>query len=111
MEETEMLNSKDDWDDHNNGSNSWLDKCRQLFSKKATFPNVVDNSYHNSQLTAAGSWVRLVRVRQTVSDDEQDGDSRDDLEDLDNELYCGEYRLPELRIEIKDDKASQIPIT
>ena len=52
-----------------------------------------------------------MRVRQTVSDDEQDGDSRDDLEDLDNELYCGEYRLPELRIEIKDDKASQIPIT
>ena len=52
-----------------------------------------------------------MRVRQTVSDDEQDGDSRGDLEDLDNELYCGEYRLPEFRIEIKDDKASQIPIT
>ena len=51
-----------------------------------------------------------MRVRQTVSDDEQDGDSRGDLEDIDNELYCGEYRLPEFRIEIKDDKAWQIPI-
>ena len=49
-------------------------------------------------------------MRQTVSDDEQDGDSRGDLEDLCNELYCGEYRLPEFRIEIKDDKAWQIPI-